>query len=181
VTFSPSPRRGEMKKRVLDPLPPARGAVASGKSKVHCIIGETAGYGRGRAFGAPEKLRRPAGAKKEKRRKDSSLSSAFHGLRVGPQGGRAAPPAATFRSPVGAETAYAGSCVTVLPRYGESPVGEGLPCCPAAGINMGSVPLPSSYGRPICFLMARAILWSPHAVHVASWHRPINIPPPPWN
>jgi hypothetical protein len=55
-----------------------RGIVPSGKSKVHCIIGGVAGCGR--AFDALKNLLRPAGAKKEQRRKESSLSSAFHGL-----------------------------------------------------------------------------------------------------
>jgi hypothetical protein len=49
----------------------------------------------------PEALR-PAGAKKEKRMMDSFPSSSFHGFRVGPYG-RAAPPAATPRRPVGAK------------------------------------------------------------------------------
>ena len=45
----------------------------------------------------------------EKGKKDDGLFSppAFHGFRVGPPCGRAAPPTATFRRPVGAETAYA--------------------------------------------------------------------------
>jgi hypothetical protein len=60
---------------------------------------------------------------------DSFSSSAFHGLRVGPPCGRAAPPGATFRSPVGAETAI------LWP--GTLNHGETWGCY--AGNNMGSV------------------------------------------
>ena len=49
----------------------------------------------------PEVLR-PVGAKKEKRMMDCFPSSAFHGFRVGPQCGRAAPPVGTTRRPDGA-------------------------------------------------------------------------------
>jgi len=49
----------------------------------------------------------PPGRKRGKN-PDPFSSSAFHGFRVGPPCGRAAPPAATIRRPVGAETAYAG-------------------------------------------------------------------------
>jgi hypothetical protein len=38
---------------------------------------------------------------------NSFLSFAFHGLRVGPQCGLAAPPVATFRRPVGAKDNHA--------------------------------------------------------------------------
>ena len=44
--------------------------------------------------------------RKEDKEETIFLRSAFHGLRVGPQSGRAAPPAATRRGPVGAEGRY---------------------------------------------------------------------------
>ena len=45
----------------------------------------------------------PLGRKGEKRAGDPFPSSAFHGFRVGPQRGPAAPPVATIRRPVGAK------------------------------------------------------------------------------
>jgi hypothetical protein len=60
------------------------------------------------SFRRSKNLLRPAGAKKEKKKMNSFLSFAFHGFRVGSLRDRAAPPVATFHSPVGAETAYAG-------------------------------------------------------------------------
>ena len=59
--------------------------------------------GHRRPFDSPENLLRPSGAKREKRVLDPFPSSAFHGFRVGPPCGRAAPPVATIRRPVGAE------------------------------------------------------------------------------
>jgi hypothetical protein len=50
----------------------------------------------------------PRRGEKGKKNPDPFSSSAFHGFRIGPPCGRAAPPAATIRRPVGAETAYAG-------------------------------------------------------------------------
>jgi hypothetical protein len=59
-------------------------------------------------FSSAPKSPSPRRGEKGKKNPDPFSSSAFHGFRVGPPCGRAAPPAATIRRPVGAETAYAG-------------------------------------------------------------------------
>ena len=66
--------------------------------------------GAGHSFSTPlrtwlERSRALPG-RKEDTEQTISVRSAFHGLRDGPQGGRAASPAATFRGPVGAEDRY---------------------------------------------------------------------------
>jgi hypothetical protein len=90
-------------RRAAVPLPAA--PRQSGKSKVHCIIGGIAGTQTRACFRRPEKS--PSPRRGERGIKEEGLSHPLStAWRVGPQGGRAAPPAATFRRPVGAETAH---------------------------------------------------------------------------
>jgi len=108
-----------------------------------------------------------------------SFPSAFHGFRVGPQRGRAAPPVATTRRPDGAEKEEMGGCVSVpwalpkavtfQPRRAGAERVKAL--SPAAGEANGTVspdnpdkgsfqhPETSSHARALfgCFLTTKVI------------------------
>ena len=114
----------------------------------------------------------PLGRKREKRAGDPFPSSAFHGFRVGPQRGRAAPPVATFHSPVGAETACAGPLRDRACAIREVAGGRGLKPVvrppeitgwhsPPLGNNMGSVALPVQNALLHGLLHARHLLPRP--------------------
>ena len=70
---------------------------------------------------------------------------AFHGLRVGPPCGPAAPPVATIRRPVGAETAYAGRNAG---RH--SGAGRGILCARVLRIIAHASPLHESHHFLTC-------------------------------
>ena len=104
---SPSPRRGE-KCRV----------VAWATTRISCgSFGQHHRYG---PFFAPKISFASPGRKREKRTPTPFPSSAFHGFRVGPPCGRAAPPVATFRRPSGAETAIVRSELRITRNPGDA-------------------------------------------------------------
>ena len=115
--------RNPWKRRVIDPPAPDGAEELSAREADRCYF-----VSSGTPFAPP--------GRKENEEEPIHGRSAFHGLRVGPQGGRAAPPAATFRGPVGAKFSDSNltsgnSCIIVIR---ETSVGRDLRC-PARGLG----------------------------------------------
>jgi hypothetical protein len=101
------------------------------------------------------------GEKGKKRAGDPFPSSAFHGFRVGPQRGRAAPPVATIRRPVGAKdspTMLTENAVVQRPALPSSIFGAAAFATPLALIIANPLPCHASCQRE------RAISGSPSEI-----------------